>query len=89
MALDDAARVGAIGRASVPRDGSWKREVDGLPSQEEPVRLAKQLHMLARCLLALGLGGAQARHPRVVVRVVGNVPRIVVLLETTDAVLAL
>lgn len=54
-AIDDAAIVTCFGRADVPRDGYGRREIIGMPTIEEPPRLAGQLDKLARGLLALGL----------------------------------
>jgi hypothetical protein len=54
-ALDDAALVACFGRAAVPRDGYGRREIIGLPTIEDPPRIAGQLDKLARALLALGL----------------------------------
>jgi hypothetical protein len=51
----DAAKVTTLGRASVPRYGYGKREIDGLPVIESTPRVTGQLLMLARCALALGL----------------------------------
>jgi hypothetical protein len=61
--LDDAALVTCLGRAAVPRDGYGKRPIIGMPTVEEPPRVAGQLDSLARGLLALGLSeaGASAR----------------------------
>jgi hypothetical protein len=53
--LDDAALVACLGRAHVPRDGYGRREIIGMPTVEEPPRIAAQLDKLARALLALGL----------------------------------
>lgn len=53
--IEDAALVTCWGRASVPRHGYGKREIDGVATIEEPPRVTRQLHMLARGLLALGL----------------------------------
>lgn len=53
--IEDAALVTCWGRASVPRHGYGKREIDGIPTVEEPPRVTRQLLMLARGLLALGL----------------------------------
>lgn len=53
--IEDAALVTCWGRAAVPRHGYGKREIDGVPTVEEPPRVVRQLHMLARGLLALGL----------------------------------
>jgi hypothetical protein len=58
--IEDAAEVASRGRASVPRDSSWKREVEGRPEPEEPIRIAKQLGLLARVLLAIGLSDEEA-----------------------------
>jgi hypothetical protein len=58
--VEDAALVVCYGRASVPRDSSPRREITGLPEIEEPPRVAKQLIMLVRCLLALGLSDDEA-----------------------------
>ncbi len=54
-AIFDAAYVTTLGRASVPRYGFGKREIDGLPVVESTPRVTGQLLMLARCALALGL----------------------------------
>jgi Bifunctional DNA primase/polymerase, N-terminal len=54
-AIEDAALVTCWGRASVPRHGYGRREIDGMPVVEEPPRLVRQLLALARGLLALGL----------------------------------
>lgn len=54
-AIEDAALVTCWGRAAVPRFGYGKREIDGPATIEEPPRLIKQLHGMARGLLALGL----------------------------------
>jgi hypothetical protein len=56
--IEDAAVLTALGRAAIPRD--YRREIDGEPDIEEPTRVAKQLTMLARCLLALGLTETEA-----------------------------
>lgn len=53
-AIEDAALVTCYGRADVPRHAYGRREVDGLPSIEEPPRLVHQLEALAKSLLALG-----------------------------------
>lgn len=53
--IDDAALIACLGRASVPRDGYGRREIIGMPTVEEPPRIAGQLDKLARALLALGL----------------------------------
>ncbi len=59
-AVEEAAQVVCYGRASVPRDSSPRREVIGLPDMEEPPRVAKQLVMLLRCLLVIGLSDGEA-----------------------------
>ncbi|HMI98939.1 MAG TPA: hypothetical protein VK488_03800 [Gaiellaceae bacterium] len=56
--LAAAADLAAYGRAAVPR--GWNREVDGIVTAEEPMRLAGQLRMLALGALALGIGEAMA-----------------------------
>ena len=53
--IEDAALTLCWGRASVPRDSYGQREIIDVTDMEEPARVAKQLHMLARCLLAIGL----------------------------------
>lgn len=53
--LVDVAYVACLGRASVPRHGYGRREIDGLPNIESPPRLTLQLTKLARGLLTLGL----------------------------------
>jgi hypothetical protein len=53
--IDDAALVTCWGRATVPRHGYGRREIDGMPVIESPPRVVKQLHALACGLLALGL----------------------------------
>lgn len=54
-AIEDAALVTCWGRAAVPRHGYGRREIDGLPVVEEPMRLVRQLGVVARGLLALNL----------------------------------
>lgn len=56
--LDDLAIVACYGRAAVPRNGYGQREIDGMAVIEEPPRLVGQLTMLARGLIALGMGEA-------------------------------
>jgi hypothetical protein len=56
----DAAIVACYGRAGVERDGYGRREISSLAVIEEPPRLASQLSLLARSLLALGLDGCAA-----------------------------
>jgi hypothetical protein len=53
--IEDAALVTCWGRAAVPRHGYGRREIDGMPVVEDPPRVVRQLHGLARGLLALGL----------------------------------
>lgn len=53
--IEDAALVTCWGRAAVPRSGYGRREVVDVPVVEEPMRLVRQLHTLARGLLALGV----------------------------------
>jgi hypothetical protein len=53
--IEDAALVTAWGRGAVPRNGYGKREIEGIPIVEEPMRLVQQLGALARGILALGL----------------------------------
>jgi hypothetical protein len=54
-AIKEAALVTCWGRAAVPRHGYGRREIDGIPVIEDPPRVVRQLHALARGLLALGL----------------------------------
>ncbi len=58
-ALLDAAIVACYGRAAVERDGYGRREISSMAQIEEPPRLAGQLALLARSLLALGLDSEQ------------------------------
>jgi|GEM_PF-1949570 len=53
--IEDAALVTCWGRAAVPRHGYGRREIDGLPSIEDPGRIVRQLRMLATGALACGL----------------------------------
>jgi len=53
--IDDMAIVVCYGRGAVPRNGYGRREIEGLAIIEEPGRVTKQLAILARCLLSLGL----------------------------------
>jgi hypothetical protein len=55
--IEDAALVTAWGRGAVPRNGYGRREIEGMPIVEEPMRLVQQLDALARGVLALGLPG--------------------------------
>jgi len=54
-AIDDVAIVTCYGRAAVSRSAYGRREITGMASTEEPARLTKQLVLLARGLLALGM----------------------------------
>ena len=54
-AVEDAALVTAWGRGSVPRNGYGRREIEGVPVVEEPMRLVQQLGAVARGVRALGL----------------------------------
>jgi hypothetical protein len=56
--IQDAAIVVAYGRGNVPRESGSYRDISGEPVREEPARVAKQLHMLARAAKALGLSEA-------------------------------
>ena len=42
-AIEDAALVTAWGRGAVPRNGYGRREIEGIPVVEEPMRLVQQL----------------------------------------------
>jgi hypothetical protein len=53
--IREAALVTCWGRAAVPRHGYGRREIDGMPVVENTPRIVRQLHGLARGLLALGL----------------------------------
>lgn len=53
--IEDAALVTAWGRAIVPRNGYGRREIEGVPVVEEPMRLVQQLGALAAGVRALGL----------------------------------
>lgn len=59
-AIEDAALVTAWGRANVPRNGYGRRDIEGVPIVEEPMRLVQQLGALAAGVLALGLPDAAA-----------------------------
>ncbi|TQS44358.1 toprim domain-containing protein [Cryptosporangium phraense] len=54
-AITDAALVTCWGRAVVPRHGYGRREIDGVPTIEDPPRVVQQLRGIASGLLALGL----------------------------------
>jgi hypothetical protein len=58
--IEDAALVTAWGRAAVPRNGYGRREIEGIPIVEEPMRLVQQLTGIARGVLALGLPATAA-----------------------------
>jgi 5S rRNA maturation endonuclease (ribonuclease M5) len=58
--IEDAALVTAWGRAAVPRNGYGRREIEGIPIVEEPMRLVQQLNGIARRVLALGLPATAA-----------------------------
>jgi hypothetical protein len=58
--IEDAALVTAWGRGAVPRNGYGRREIEGIPIVEEPMRLVQQLGGLVRGVLALGLPAAAA-----------------------------
>lgn len=53
-AIEDAVLVTCWGRAAVPRNGYGRREIEDIPTIEEPPRLIRQAHVLARGLYALG-----------------------------------
>jgi hypothetical protein len=53
-AIEDAVLVTCWGRAAVPRNGYGRREIEDVPIIEEPPRLIRQAHVLARGLYALG-----------------------------------
>jgi hypothetical protein len=53
-AIEDAVLVTCWGRAAVPRSGYGRREIEDVPTIEEPPRLIRQAHVLARGLYALG-----------------------------------
>ena len=55
---DVAVAVGTM-RGNVPRDG-YRRDIIGLPSTEEPYRLAAQLQLLARAAMAYGYSEGRA-----------------------------
>lgn len=54
QAIEDAVLVTCWGRAVVPRSGYGRREIEDVPIIEEPPRLVRQAHVLARGLYALG-----------------------------------
>lgn len=53
-AIEDAVLITCWGRAAVPRNGYGRREIEDLAIIEEPPRLIRQAHVLARGLHALG-----------------------------------
>jgi hypothetical protein len=53
--IREAALVTCWGRAAVPRHGYGRREIDGMAVTEAPPRVVRQLHTIARGLIALGL----------------------------------
>lgn len=53
-AIEDAALVCCWGRASVPRHGYGRREIDGPVTVEEPTRVIRQLGTVSHGLTALG-----------------------------------
>lgn len=55
LAIEDAVLITCYGRAVVPRSGYGRREIEDVPIIEEPPRLVRQTHVLARGLYALGL----------------------------------
>lgn len=59
-ALLDAAIVACYGRGAVERDGYGHREISSMAVVEEPPRLAGQLALMARALLALRLDAVEA-----------------------------
>ncbi|HEY6685653.1 MAG TPA: hypothetical protein VI094_05525 [Propionibacteriaceae bacterium] len=58
--IEDAALVTAWDRGAVPRNGYGRREIEGIPIVEEPMRLVQQLGGIARGILALGLPATAA-----------------------------
>lgn len=56
--IEDAVNVTCYGRAVVPRSGYGRREIEDVPTIEEPMRLVRQTHVLARGLYALGYSDA-------------------------------
>lgn len=54
--IDNAATVCALGRATVPRNSYGRREIIGLATIEGTPRIAKQLALIARAVLGLGVG---------------------------------
>jgi DNA-binding transcriptional ArsR family regulator len=53
--IEDAVLTTCWGRAAVPRNGYGRREIEDVPIIEEPPRLIRQAHVLARGLYSLGL----------------------------------
>jgi hypothetical protein len=58
-AIEDAALVCCWGRATVPRHGYGRREIDGPVTVEEPMRVIRQLGTVAHGLAALGCTSEQ------------------------------
>ena len=88
-AIEDAALVTAWGRGAVPRNGYGRREIEGVPVIEEPMRLVQQLGVLARGILALGLPekAAAAIARRVALDSMPEARRLVLEALTIDKVL--
>jgi hypothetical protein len=61
-AIENAALVTAWGRGAVPRNGYGRREIEGVPVVEEPMRLVQQIGILCRGILALGLSEQAATY---------------------------
>jgi hypothetical protein len=57
--IQNAILVTSYGRGAVPRSGYGKREVEGVAQIEDPPRLVRQTHVLARGMYALGLDNDQ------------------------------
>jgi hypothetical protein len=72
-AVRASAMLASYGRANVPRDSWGRREINDVPDVEEPGRVAHQLEVLARSLLALGV--SEERVLRIVCRsALGSMP---------------
>jgi len=52
--IEDAVLVTCWGRAAVPRSGYGRREIEDFPTIEEPPRLIRQAHVLARGYMRSG-----------------------------------
>jgi hypothetical protein len=59
-ALDDAAAVACLGRATIERQPHGRRDILSIPIIEETPRIVGQLSLLARGLLAMGLDEPRA-----------------------------